>query len=220
MEKHPQEFVMCIYNVRSGFWDIGDRKVSLMSETKQNLHLIFHNTNPKNDQNVTVMQQDSLWQILHSLQAKANTEVHNRTTTWTSTLFLHASNHNSVSCMFLPYDFASILNTSPNLKTCSNLEQLTHNKPLQCHQFVLHGLAYLRSTSGTWYYIQQTQTEGLWSIKKLEPHTSAVSHTLPSAQCQYMATKNTFSLFSSQCILVRKVCPSRFSWNLAGMSCY
>jgi hypothetical protein len=41
MVKHPKEFFTCKYHERSGFWDIGDRKVSLMFGAIQNLYLIF-----------------------------------------------------------------------------------------------------------------------------------------------------------------------------------
>lgn len=113
--------------------------------------------------------------------------------------------------------FYYILKISPNFKTCSNLEQATHHKPLQCHQFLLHGLAYLLSTSTTWHYIQPTHSEGLWSYTKLELHTSAVSHTFP---LPYVSVEGNHKLFSSQLIPVWKVCPSGFSRNLVRKSCY
>jgi len=65
MVKHPKEFFVCKYNESSGFWDTGNRKVSLMfgqyristSSSKP------PPPNPQNDQNVTVMQQASVCQV-------------------------------------------------------------------------------------------------------------------------------------------------------------
>ena len=105
-------------------------------------------TKPQNDQNVTVMQQASVCQV-HILYRqkqilKCTTELpleqHSVHACIRSQLRLL-----QVSAIWFYY----ILYISPNFKTCSNLEQATHNKPLQCHQFVLHGLAYLLSTSTT-----------------------------------------------------------------------
>jgi hypothetical protein len=84
MVKYPKQFFMCKYYERSGFWNRWDSRVYIMSAAIQTLHLIFHNTPhshptpkwPKHDGHATGQRLSGT----HSLQAKANTEVYNRTT--------------------------------------------------------------------------------------------------------------------------------------------
>jgi hypothetical protein len=170
MVKHPKEFFMCKCNERSGFWDIGDRKVSLMFGAIQTLHLIFQHPPPpptpkwpKHDSHATGQHLSGT----HSLQAKAcTTEL--------------PPEQALCSCMQLRLlQVLFIFSRSHQISKHAKILKKQHHKPLQCLQFVLHGLAYLLSTSRTWHYIQQTHSEGLWSITKLKLHTSAVSHTFP-----------------------------------------
>jgi hypothetical protein len=194
MVKHPKEFFTCKYNKRSGFWDTGDRKnvpyVWGNTDSPPQLPTTSHPPNPK---------MTETWQSCNrpasvrytfptgkgkygSAQQNYHLNKH--------ILFLHASNHNSDYCKFLPYGFAYTLKISPNFRMCSNLEQATHHMLLQCRQFVLHGLAYLLSTSRTWHYIQPTYNEGLcqsqsWSYVLQLYHT----HFL-CPMCQYRTTMN------------------------------
>jgi len=153
MVKHPKEFFMCKYNERSGFWDIGDRKVSLMFWAIQTLHLIFQHSPPPNPK------MTKTWQSCNRPVSVRYTFSTGKSKYLSAQQNYHFNEHSVLACtksqLRLLYVsaicFAYILKISPNFKTCSNLEPGTHHNPLWCHQFVLHGFAYLFSTSRTWH---------------------------------------------------------------------
>jgi len=79
--------------------------------------------------------------------------------------------------------FYYIFKISPNFKTCSNLEQATHHTPLQCHHFVLHGLAYLlKYLKNLTLHTTNTQWRPLVLHKVEATYFSCITH-ISSALC-------------------------------------
>lgn len=153
--------------------------VSLDLGQYSNLHLNFQMPPlPPNYQNVTVMQQTSLWQVHILYRQKqilkcTTTELPLEQTLSSCMPQIAIQSITGFCNMVLPV----FSNISANFNMCSNLEHATHHSPLQCHRFVLYGLAYLLRTWRNVNYIQSTHTQ---SIIMLElHHKSALSHTFP-----------------------------------------
>ena len=220
MVKHPKELFMCKYNERWRFCDTGDR-LSVHCLGQYRISTSSSNT-PRPTPTWPKCNSHATGQPLagtHSLQAKANTEVLNRTITWTSTLFLHASDHNSDYCTFLLYAFAYISRSHQISKHAQILNKQhiisLYNVTNLCYMVLLIYSVpqeiYITYNQHTMKPFGQSQR---WSYIFQLYHT----HFLCS-MCRYRATTNRFSFFSSQPILARKLCPSGFSLNLVWMSC-